>query len=143
MIIPDYTFLIQWANFIVLLVLLNFLLFRPILRRMESREKAISDNLDAAAADRAEAEWRMAEYAEALSAARRQGMEALQELERQVSGENRRAIEEKRSEAERMTEEARAQIERRSREAEQALETQVRDLASAIGRRVAGREIRV
>ncbi|MFQ5913371.1 MAG: hypothetical protein ACE5JS_09320 [Nitrospinota bacterium] len=143
MIIPDYTFLIQWGNFVLLIVLLNFLLYRPILKRMEEREKAIGGKLGEAAADRAEAERRMAEYEEALVAARRGDMEELLELERQVSDEVRRALEERRREAERMTEEARAGIEAQSLEAEAALEGQVQDLAGAIGRRLAGREIHV
>ncbi len=140
---PDLTFWIQWANFILLIILLNFLLYRPILKRMEGREKAISGNLEEAAADRAEAERQMADYEEAIASARRQGVEELLGLERQVSEGVRRSLDEKRGEAERMTEEARARVESESRDAEKALEGQVRDLAAAIGRRVAGREIRV
>jgi F-type H+-transporting ATPase subunit b len=142
-IFPDYTFLIQWANFILLIVLLNFLLYRPIIKRMEERDKAIRGNLEEAAADRAEAEKRMADYEEAIAAARRQGLEQMGELEQEVSAEVRGMMDEKRVEAGRMTEAARAQIENQSREAERSLEAHVRELAAAISRRVAGREINV
>ncbi len=143
MIFPDYTFLIQWVNFVLLIILLNVLLYRPIISRMEERNKGIQGNLAEAAADRAEAEKRMAEYEEAIASARRQGLEELTALERDVSAEIRRMMDEKREEASRLTEEARARIETQSREAERALEGQVRELAAAIGRRVAGREINV
>ena len=61
MIIPDGSFLIQWLNFLLLMYLLNRFLFRPILNRMDERNKTIQGNLDDAAADRAEAEKRMAD----------------------------------------------------------------------------------
>ena len=143
MIIPDGSFLIQWLNFLLLMYLLNRFLFRPILNRMDERNKTIQGNLDDAAADRAEAEKRMADYEEAIAAARRQGMEQVLEMEREVAAEARRVMDEKRVEAERMTEEARASIEGQSREAEKALEGRVWDLAGVIGRRLAGREINV
>jgi F-type H+-transporting ATPase subunit b len=140
-IIPDGSFLVQWLNFLLLLYLLNRFLFRPILNRMDERNRMIQGNLDDAAADRAEAEKRMADSEEAT--ARRQGMEQVLEMEMEVSAEVRRVMDEKRAEAERMTEEARASIESQSREAEKGLEGQVRDLAGVIGRRLAGREINV
>ena len=143
MIIPDGSFLVQWLNFLLLIFLLNRFLFRPILNRMDERNRMIQGNLDDAAADRAEAEKRMADYEEAIAAARRQGMEQVLEMEMEVSAEVRRVMDEKRAEAERMTEEARASIESQSREAEKGLEGQVRDLAGVIGRRLAGREINV
>ena len=143
MIIPDYTFLIQWFNFLLLIYLLNRFLFRPILNRMDERNRKIRGNLDDAAADRAAAEKRMTAYEEAIAAARRQGMEEVLEMERQVSAEARRVMDEKRTEAESLTEEARVSIEDQTREVERGLEGQVRDLAAIIGRRLAGREIRV
>jgi F-type H+-transporting ATPase subunit b len=37
----DYTILVQFFNFLVLLVLLNFLLFKPILRAVQKRQSTI------------------------------------------------------------------------------------------------------
>jgi F-type H+-transporting ATPase subunit b len=37
----NYTILIQFANFLVLLILLNFLLFKPVLKALGKREKTI------------------------------------------------------------------------------------------------------
>jgi F-type H+-transporting ATPase subunit b len=37
----DATLLIQFFNFLILLVLLNFLLFKPVLRALDKREKTI------------------------------------------------------------------------------------------------------
>ena len=57
--------------------------------------------------------------------------------------EVRRKLDEGRSEAERMAEDARRRIEIQSHEAEKGLEGRIRELAGDIGRRLAGREIRV
>jgi F-type H+-transporting ATPase subunit b len=37
----NYTILLQFANFLVLLILLNFLLFKPVLKALGKREKTI------------------------------------------------------------------------------------------------------
>ena len=37
----NYTILIQFANFLVLLILLNFLLFKPVLKALGKRDKTI------------------------------------------------------------------------------------------------------
>ena len=37
----DYTILIQFANFLILLILLNFLLFKPVLKAIDKRDKTI------------------------------------------------------------------------------------------------------
>ena len=131
MIIPDYTFLIQWFNFLLLIYLLNRFLFRPILNRMDERNRKIRGNLDDAAADRAAAEKRMTAYEEAIAAARRQGMEEVLEMERQVSAEMRRVMDEKRTEAESLTEEARVSIEDQTRELATEAAIACRDFAFA------------
>jgi F-type H+-transporting ATPase subunit b len=38
---PNYTIVIQFFNFLVLLVLLNFLLFKPVLKAINKREQTI------------------------------------------------------------------------------------------------------
>jgi F-type H+-transporting ATPase subunit b len=40
-ILPDITILYQFANFLILLILLNFLLFKPIIGALKKREGAI------------------------------------------------------------------------------------------------------
>ncbi|MDD5008454.1 MAG: ATP synthase F0 subunit B [Syntrophorhabdaceae bacterium] len=42
----NYTLLIQFVNFLILLILLNFLLFKPVLRAMSKREGTINSLAD-------------------------------------------------------------------------------------------------
>jgi F-type H+-transporting ATPase subunit b len=42
----NYTLLIQFFNFLVLLILLNFLLFKPVLKALNKREKTLGSLFD-------------------------------------------------------------------------------------------------
>jgi F-type H+-transporting ATPase subunit b len=42
----DYTLIVQFFNFLILLILLNFLLFKPVLRAMGKREETINSLAD-------------------------------------------------------------------------------------------------
>jgi F-type H+-transporting ATPase subunit b len=44
----NYTILIQFANLLVLMILLNVFLFKPVLRAISKREEAIGSHLDKA-----------------------------------------------------------------------------------------------
>ena len=143
MIFPDRSLWVQVINFLVLLFLLNRFLFRPILRRMEERDRGIRENLDSAAENRALSEKRMAEYESAIREAKQEGIESMLRVEREIAEETRRKLDEKRNEADRLTEDARARIENQSREAREGLEGKVKEIAGAVACRLAGREIRV
>ena len=51
----DKSLIVQMVNFLILLVILHRLLYRPLLAKMEERTVAIKQSLDAAQAARAEA----------------------------------------------------------------------------------------
>jgi F-type H+-transporting ATPase subunit b len=42
----NYTILIQFANLLILMILLNFLLFKPVLRAINKREETIGSHFD-------------------------------------------------------------------------------------------------
>ena len=143
MIFPDGSLWVQLINFLVLVFLLNRFLFRPILGRMQERDRGIQENLDSAAENRELAEKQMAEYEKAIGEAKQEGIESMFRVEREIAEETRRKLDEKRNEADRMTEDARARIENQSHEARKNLESKVKELAGVVACRLAGREIRV
>jgi F-type H+-transporting ATPase subunit b len=51
----NYTILIQFANFLVMLILLNFLLFKPVLKALGKREKTIGSFFEKAQSTEEEA----------------------------------------------------------------------------------------
>jgi F-type H+-transporting ATPase subunit b len=69
--------LAQIVNFIVLLVVLRLVLYKPILRMLDERKKRISEGLNAAEIARAEAAQAQANIEAQLDQARREGQEVV------------------------------------------------------------------
>lgn len=67
----NFTLLIQFANFLVLMFLLNTLLFKPILAVVARRREMIDQTLADARSSEADAGETLGRYQEALAAARR------------------------------------------------------------------------
>lgn len=137
----NFTLIIQFANFLILMFLLNTLLFKPILAIMARRRETIDQTLaDASSADDAAGET-LRRYQEALAEAR-QASDARFAKAQVSAGEHRR---ERLAEAERQATEAVAQaagsIRRATEEARADLRDQALSLAQDITERVLGRAV--
>ncbi len=66
MISIDYSFIIVILNFVLLLIVLNKILYKPIKKFLEERQKAIASDLDEAKASRVQAEKLVEEKSEEL-----------------------------------------------------------------------------
>jgi len=58
----NYTVWVQMANFLVLILLLNFLLYKPVLKIIEKRNKKIEESNDEVTSLDETIERKMAEY---------------------------------------------------------------------------------
>ena len=139
----NFTVFIQFLNFLVLLLLLNRFLYRPILRRMDERREKIGGNLESAAADREAAQKRLGQYEVAIAKVKREGVDALFEAQRKAGEEARRMVEGQREETGLLVEKTRKQIEEQGTLANEGLAKEARGLAALITRQVAGRTIDV
>lgn len=126
----------QLLNFSLLLALLYFLLYKPILRMMDERSRRIKDSLEAAEKAREEASKTEEAVRAELEKARREG----QAIISQASQIAERLKEEAKVDAEKKAEElinrARAEIEREREEAINALRREFADLAIRAAERV-------
>ena len=66
MISIDYSFIIVILNFVLLLIVLNKIIYKPIKKFLEERQKAIASDLDEAKASRVQAEKLVEEKSEEL-----------------------------------------------------------------------------
>ena len=66
MISIDYSFIIVILNFVLLLIVLNKIIYKPIKKFLEERQKAIASDLDEAKASRVQAEKLVEEKTEEL-----------------------------------------------------------------------------
>ena len=138
----DWTLPVALVSVIIFLVLMNKVLFRPLMQFMEAREKGIRDDLDEASRLRQQAESALATYESALGAARREMAEQAGAVQRTMEAKQREQMEAARNEANTMVAGAQATIARETQEARTRLADQARELARLVVAKLMGREVR-
>ncbi len=138
----DKSLIVQAINFIILLVILQRLLYRPLVAKMEERTAAIRKSLDEAQAARAEAARQREENEARLRAAHAEAAAIREQALKEAAEEQRRLVEAARAEAQRLVESARAQTEADIRRAREELRREVADLATAVAEKLVRRSLR-
>ena len=100
----------QVANFVVLLVILRFTLYKPILGMLDERKRRIAEGLNAADAARAEASQAQANIESQMEEARRQGQDAVANAQQIAARIQTEAREQADRDREAAAERARAEI---------------------------------
>lgn len=139
--VPNSTFFVELASFLIVIYLLGRYVLPPINRIMEERQATIRQAL----ADAEEAKRRSAEseeeYKRIINEARTQARTVVEEANRmaeQARAERRQQAE---AEYERIVSSAQADIEAQARRAQEELRQQAADLAIAVAERVIGEGI--
>ena len=125
----DKSLIIQVINFLILLFLLQRLLYRPLVQKMNERTEAIKKSLDEAQQARADAARAQEQNAEQLRAAHAEAAAIRAAALKEAAEEQRKLVEGARAEAQRMIDGARAQLEADTRRAREELRREVADLA--------------
>lgn len=133
--------LIQWANFLVLLILLNAILYKPLWKLMNERSGRIKGDAETAHRHHREAHGYISQYEDSLTEIRRENTEALFLLEQELSETGRRKHEAVRVQTSRQVEEARALVAAETLKARTELHGRVQGLAAEIANRLAGRQV--
>jgi F-type H+-transporting ATPase subunit b len=138
-VIPDLSAL--WVIFFLLLTtyLLNTLIFQPILKVIEARNKAVTDARDLAqsAAERATAA--NTEYTQKLNAARTEVYRQMDDKRRAAMDQRSTLLAETRASVERELTDATTRVKQQTTEARERLDSDAESLAGAIVSRVLGR----
>ena len=132
----DKSLLVQIFNFVILLVILHRLLYKPFLAKMNERTEAIKRSLDEAQAARAEAAKQAEENSERLRAAYAEAAAIRAQALKEAADEQRRLVEAARAEATKLVESAKAQTDAEIRRARDELRREVSDLAIAVAERL-------
>jgi F-type H+-transporting ATPase subunit b len=127
---------VQMFNFIVLLIILQRLLYKPFLAKMNERTEAIKRSLDEAQAARAQAAKQADENAERLRAAYAEAAAIRAQALKEAADEQRRLVEAARAEAAKLVESAKAQTDADIRRAREELRREVSDIAIAVAERL-------
>src|SRR3989454_9494447 len=115
----DKSLIVQGINFLILLFILQRLLYRPFLAKMEERTQAIQKSLDEAQAARTEAARQQEENEARLRAAYAEAAAIRAQALKDAADEQKRLLDAARAESQRLVETAKAQMDadvRRARE---------------------------
>jgi F-type H+-transporting ATPase subunit b len=138
----DKSLIVQVINFLILLVILQRLLYKPFLAKMGERTQAIQKSLDEAQAARAEATRQQEENETRLRAAHAEAAAIRAQAMKEASEEQKRLVEAARAESQRLVESAKAQMDADVRRAREELRREVADLATAVAEKLVRRSLR-
>ncbi len=138
----DYSLAIQIVNFILLIVILNRLLYKPLLGMIDKRKQQFAESEAEIARLRETVDQKMAAYEEQLRQAKVDAGEAKNELIRQGAEEAKAMIDAARAEIPGMMEQFQARMEREIGEAKSVLTNQSQKLSVEIAEKVLGRSLR-
>jgi F-type H+-transporting ATPase subunit b len=140
-VLPDLS--VFWVIFFVLLltVILDRLLFKPILRVIQQREEAIRSARDLAERSAAEARAATAEFEQKTSAARAEVYRQMDEMRRAALAERAEILARTRAEAEAEIAAAAARLDADAAEARRRLEADAEALGAAAAERILGRKV--
>lgn len=138
----DKGLIIQAVNFILLMVVLTKLLYKPLVAKMDERTQAIKRSLDEAQAARAEAQREREEHATRIQAAHAEAQSIRAAALKEAADEQRRLVEAAREEADRLVANAKAELAQDVRRARQDLRQEVSDLAVQVAERLIKKSLR-
>jgi F-type H+-transporting ATPase subunit b len=129
------------VNFIVLLGILFFFAYKPLVRLMDQRAERIRESLEAADQARQEAATSREAVEEALNEARQQGQRLLDQTREAAERYRAEEMDRARQEAENFVLRARAEIQRERDAAIEEVRSNFGDLAITAAERVIGRSL--
>jgi F-type H+-transporting ATPase subunit b len=140
-VIPNWTTLIQAANFIILIFILNIILYRPIrniLIRRKEKIDGLEQNVANATSDLSDKETT---YASGIREARKKGMQEKDVLVNEATEEEKKIVDKINAEALAELNAVKAKVAQEADAARQALLKDVDTFANEIGAKILGRAV--
>jgi len=135
--------LIIWTiiTFLILLIILRKVAWKPILAMIDERETTIRQSLEDAEQAREEAEKKMQEYEERLSEARKESRRIIAEGKESAEKIRDDIIAEAQSQKQQMIDDARSQIDAERKKAVQDIRDSVADIAISAASKILQRQL--
>ena len=141
MISIDYTLWIQMGNFILLMLILNLLLYKPILGIIDKRKKQLQDTEEEIKRLNQSVEERMAAYEEKLRQAKIDAVEKKQEIIKEGAERAKSIIDAAKGEIPGMMEKFHGEMNREVDEARRTLTNQSKKISVEIAEKLLGRSL--
>jgi F-type H+-transporting ATPase subunit b len=137
----NYTMLIQMINFLLLIFILNLLLYKPITKIIDERNKKIEDSKSEVESLDEKAELKIADYEEKMRQARQEAMSQRNEVRDEGEEAGKTIIEGTRSEISTMIEGFKVTLASEREAARNVLRDQAKKIAVEISEKVLGRGV--
>ncbi len=137
----NMTLVLQVVNFLILIVLLQRFLYKPLTQFLATRADGIRRSLEEAKAAREAAAKAQEEYEARIAATRREAAAVREAALREVEEERQRLLKVSREEAGRLLTDAKTQIEQEVKRAKAELREEVVGLSLGVAERLIGRSI--
>jgi F-type H+-transporting ATPase subunit b len=138
----DKSLIVQMINFVILLVILQRLLYKPFLAKMQERTTAIKTALEQAQAAQAAAARQQEEIEGRLRAAYAEAAAIREQALREAAEESRKHIENAQAQARKLVDDTKAQLDSEIRRAREELRREVSDIAIAAAEKLVRRTLR-
>ena len=135
------TIIAQILNFLILVVILRAVAYKPVARLLQQRSDKIRDTLEKAEADRKAAEQTLTQYKNQLADAQKKAQDIIQKANVTARQEHDAAVEETRREIERMKQNAQAEIESERNRAFAEMKSQIVSLSLAAAGKVVSKNL--
>jgi len=137
----NITLLIQFANFIFLMIVLNLLLYRPLRAVLKKRRDEMDESRTRAAVLEKDAQAKLSLYEAKLEEARKKGTEVKNRLRQEGLDEEQQLVKEAEGVAHQKRESIREKIRAEAGAAKKQLQAEVDSLAREITDKVLGRAV--
>ena len=137
----DYSLILQIINFILLILILNYLLYKPLLGAIDKRKKAVDESEEEINRLNRVVEEKMAAYESKLQSSKINAMKKNKEIIKDGSEKAKTIIDEASKEISIMTEEFYKKMDKEVQAAKEFLTTQTQSLSYEIAEKVLGRRM--
>ncbi len=134
-------FVIQLLNFILIILILRALAYKPVLQMLETRKRRIQESLDYAEKVKADAAAQQKKYEEQIEQTRREAQQAAQSASQVAEKERERILAQAHEEAKQIVEQARGQLDYERKQMMAELRQQVVNLSMLAAQRVIGQSL--
>lgn len=133
--------LAQLVNFLLVLIILRMLVYKPVLNMLETRRKKIQESLEYAEKVKADAALQQQDFDRRLDEARREAQQAAVSAQQAAEKERQRILVEAQADAQKIRDQARGELDYERKQMTSELRQQVIDLSVLGARRVIGASV--
>ena len=141
MISVDWTLGLQFVNFIILLIILNKLLYKPLMNIIAERREAVEGSHDRAKRLEADIEEKMQRYQQQLSDAKLAANDERNKLKKAATEEETKVLSEAQGKATTRLQAIKSQVGDEAATASKVLKSEAEFLAGQIATKILGREL--